>query len=69
MIAQWENIITLKLNNMEKLIDLWLKAEDENRKDNTDKALELKDEFHQKYLKLDKKDQKYLNEYLDSIGA
>ena len=54
---------------MEKLIDLWIKAEDENRKDNIDKALKLKDEFHQKYITLDKKDQIDLNEYLDSIGA
>ncbi len=50
-------------------IDLWLKADEENRKHNIDKALKLKDEFHQKYIMLDKKDQKNLNEYLDSIGA
>ena len=54
---------------MDKLIELWLKAEDENRKDNIDKALKLKMNFIKIYVTLDKKDQNYITEYLNSIGA
>ena len=54
---------------MDKLIDLWLEAEEENRNNNINKALTLKDKFYQEYIKLSKKDQIDLNEYLDSIGA
>ena len=54
---------------MEKLIDLWLEAEEENRNHNINKALTLKNQFYQEYIKLNKKDQIDLNEYLDSIGA
>tara|TARA_R100001463_G_scaffold42546_8_gene89115 strand:+ start:3860 stop:4030 length:171 start_codon:yes stop_codon:yes gene_type:complete len=53
----------------ENLIDLWLRAEEELRKGNDNKCLDLKHKFNQRYNKLKKNDQNYVKDYLISIGA
>lgn len=58
-----------KMTERDKCIYLWLDAEEENRKDNGDKCMELKDKCRRTYSKLKKNDQIYVKDYLDSIGA
>jgi len=53
----------------DEIIDLWLEAEEELRKGNDDKCMKLKDEFAERYDKLNKKDKEYVKDYLDSVGA
>lgn len=56
----------------EDLIQMWLDAEEENRKhtqEGEDKCLDLKDEFSKEYEKLSKEDQEYVGDYLESVGA
>tara|TARA_R100000742_G_C4253838_1_gene71923 strand:+ start:73 stop:243 length:171 start_codon:yes stop_codon:yes gene_type:complete len=53
----------------ENIIELWLDAEEELRKGNDDRCMELKDEFSKRYQKINKKEQDYVKDYLDSIGV
>ena len=52
-----------------KLIKIWLEAEQELRKGNEKKCLELKNKFTSRYIKLNKEQQQYIKNYLDSIAA
>ena len=56
----------------EDVIQLWLDAEEENRK-HTDKGekkcLELKAQFSVEFEKLSIEDKKYVSEYLEEIGV
>ena len=53
----------------EKLIELWLEAEEELRNGNNDKCIEIKDSFSEQLAKLNNEEQKYVKDYLDSCGA
>jgi hypothetical protein len=56
----------------EKAIQLWLDAEEENRKhtlEGDDKCLELKTKFSEEFQKLSGKDKIYVSEYLEEVGA
>jgi vacuolar-type H+-ATPase subunit B/Vma2 len=53
----------------EELIELWLKAEEELRNGNDDRCIEFKDSFSEHYANLNKNEQEYVQEYLDSCGA
>jgi len=53
----------------ESLVELWLEAEEENRKDNSDKCLELKEKFNQEYDKLSLEDKEFVKDELDSLGG
>jgi len=53
----------------EKIIQLWLDAEEELRKDNDDKCLELKEQFQEEYSKLSKEDKQYVDDYIESVGG
>ena len=53
----------------DKVIQLWLDAEEENRKGNDEKCLELKDQFSSEWEKLTLDDKQYVNDYLESVGA
>lgn len=58
--------------NKEEIIQLWLDAEEENRKhtkEGIDKCLELKDKFSKKFDKLSNEDKEYVKDYLDSVAA
>ena len=52
-----------------KLIELWLDSEEELRNGNDDRCLEMKDYFSEQYAKLNKNEQEYVKDYLDSCGA
>jgi len=53
----------------EKLIELWLDAEEELRNGNDNKCIEMKDSFSEQLVKLNKEEQEYVKDYLDSCGA
>tara|TARA_R100000231_G_scaffold70872_3_gene56051 strand:- start:1661 stop:1831 length:171 start_codon:yes stop_codon:yes gene_type:complete len=53
----------------EKLIEIWLKAEEELRNGNDDKCIELKNYFSEQYAKLNGNEQEYVKDYLYSCGA
>ena len=53
---------------MDTLIYLWLEAEEENRNDNINEALRLKNKFSKRYAKLNKEQQEYVSDYLEGIG-
>jgi hypothetical protein len=56
----------------EQVIQLWLDAEEENRKHTQageDKCLELKSEFSDEFKKLSSEDQQFVSDYLESVGA
>jgi hypothetical protein len=59
------------MNKMDKesLVELWLEAEEENRKDNSAKCLELKEKFSQEYNKLSLEDKEFVRDELESLGA
>lgn len=50
-------------------IDLWLEAEEMLRNDEDDECLKTKDKFMEEYKKLSKRDQTYVRDYLDQVGA
>jgi vacuolar-type H+-ATPase subunit H len=57
---------------METVIQLWLDAEEENRKhtnEGEEKCLELKDKFSDEFSKLSLDNKKEVVEYLESVGA
>ena len=60
---------SIEQNQNDKQIALWLKAEEELRKGNYDKCLELKDEFRERQAKLTEQQQQYIMDYLYSVGA
>ena len=53
----------------EELIQLWLDAEEQLRKGDDDKCLEMKKKFIGEYNKLSEKDKDFICDYLDSVGA
>ena len=56
----------------DEVVQLWLDAEEENRKhtqDGEDKCLKLKEQFSVEYEKLSNEDKQYVKEYLESVGA
>ena len=56
----------------EDLIQLWLDAEEENRKHTPEgdaKCNELKDKFPKEFDKLSDEDKEYVKGYLDDLGA
>ena len=53
----------------EKLIELWLDAEEELRNGHDNKCIEMKDSFSEQLVKLNKEEQEYVKDYLDSCGA
>tara|TARA_R100000315_G_scaffold62428_1_gene43939 strand:- start:3216 stop:3386 length:171 start_codon:yes stop_codon:yes gene_type:complete len=55
--------------NKEELIELWLEAEEELRSGNDNKCIEFKDSFLYQYAKLNRNEQEYVRDYLDSCGA
>ncbi len=58
--------------NKDNLVQLWLDAEEENRKHTSEginNCLEFKDRFFKEYEKLSVEDKEYIQEELDSYGA
>lgn len=58
--------------NKESLIQLWLDAEEENRKHTQSgekKCLEMKEQFSAEFEKLSDEDKEYVSEYLEELGA
>ena len=58
--------------NKDEMVDLWLDAEEENRKhtpEGIQKCLELKEQFSNEFEKLSDEDKQYVKDYLDSVGA
>lgn len=58
--------------NKEEIVQLWLDAEEENRKhtqEGENKCLELKDKFSVEYNKLSDEDKQYVEDYLESCGV
>lgn len=58
--------------NKEALIQLWLDAEEENRKHTQSgdkKCLEMKGQFSAEFEKLSDEDKEYVSEYLEELGA
>ena len=53
----------------EHIIQMWLDAEEHLRNGNDEDCQFLKDEFASIFDTLDKNNQKYVTEYLESIGA
>jgi hypothetical protein len=56
-------------DNVDRVIYLWIDAEEENRKGNDDKCLELKNEFSKEFDKVTPDDKQEIIDYLGSIGA
>ena len=58
--------------NKDEVIQLWLNAEEENRKhtqEGDEKCLELKDKFSDEYEKLSNEDKQHVESYLESVAA
>lgn len=58
--------------NTEEIIQLWLDAEEENRKhtvEGTSKCMKLKNKFSKEFTALNEKDKQHVKDYLDSVGA
>jgi hypothetical protein len=56
----------------EDVVQLWLDAEEENRKHTQiaeDKCLEMKEQFSVEFEKLSSEDKEYVFEYLEEVGA
>lgn len=56
----------------DKIIYLWLDAEEENRKhtqEGDNKCLELKRQFSNEFQKLSLKDKQYIVNYLESVAG
>ncbi len=56
----------------EQVIQLWLDAEEENRKHTQageDKCLELKTQFQDNLKELSSEDQQYVRDYIDDIAG
>ena len=53
----------------DKLINLWIKAEDENRDENYNECLRLKDKWKKLFDKQNRETQKEVLDYLESIGG
>ena len=56
----------------DKIIYLWLDAEEENRKhtqEGNNKCLELKEQFSNEFQKLSLKDKQYIVNYLESVAG
>lgn len=56
----------------EDVIQLWLDAEEENRKhtqEGEDKCLELKEQFSEEFYKLSYKDKEHVFDYLESVAG
>jgi|TARA_R110000851_G_scaffold268106_1_gene420769 hypothetical protein len=58
--------------NKDEVIQLWLNAEEENRKhtqEGEEKCIELKDKFSDEYEKLSNEDKQHVESYLESVAA
>jgi hypothetical protein len=53
----------------DKVIQLWLDAEEELRNGNDLKCIQLKTQFSIEWGKLTLDDKQYVNDYLDSVGG
>jgi hypothetical protein len=56
-------------DNVDRLVNLWLDAEEENRNGNDEKCLEMKDKFSKGVDKLSKVDQQEVRDELDSLAG
>lgn len=57
------------MDNVDKVIQLWLDAEEELRKGNEDKCLELKAKFSKEFDKVTPDDKLEIKDYLESIAG
>jgi hypothetical protein len=67
-----KEVFNLEEEKNEELIQMWLDAEEENRKHTPEgeaKCLELKDKFAKEFDELSDEDKKYVKGYLDDLGA
>lgn len=55
--------------NKDELIQLWLDAEEENRKGNDKKCLEMKVIFSDEFDKLSDEDKQYVKDELDRLAG
>ena len=55
--------------NKDEVIQLWLDAEEELRKSNDEKCLELKKQFSNEWGKLSLDDKQYVNDELESLAG
>lgn len=58
-----------KMKTINKLIELWLQAEDENRKGKNESCLQIKRKFDKNLKTISKSKQAHIIEYLKSCGA
>ena len=67
-----KEVFNLAEEKNSELIQMWLDAEEENRKhtkEGDDKCLELKVKFSKEFDQLSDEDKKYVKGYLDDLGA
>jgi len=67
-----KEVFNLAEEKNSELIQMWLEAEEENRKhtkEGDDKCRELKVKFSKEFDKLSDEDKKYVKGYLDDLGA
>lgn len=57
------------MDNVDKVIQLWLDAEEENRKGNTKKCLELKAQFSKEFDKVTPDDRLEIRDTLESLAG
>lgn len=57
------------MDNVDKVIQLWLDAEEELRKGNEDKCLELKTKFYKEFDKVTPDDKLEIKDYLESVAG
>ena len=57
------------MKTINKLIELWLQAEEENRKGKDKSSLKLKEKFDKNLKTISKSKQAHIIEYLESCGA
>lgn len=68
--AEKERVVNRLLgNNTQTAIDMFLKAEELNRDEKCEEAIDLKLDFRELMKTLTKKDQKHVEDYLQSVGA
>jgi len=56
----------------DEVIQLWLDAEEENRKhtaEGEEKCLQLKDQFNTEYEKLSEEDKQYVKDEMDALAC
>ena len=67
-----EIVDAFTLVEADELIEMWLEAEEENRKHTTEgeaKCLQLKEAFQQRFENLSEVEKQHVKDYLDSVGG